>query len=234
LTARLTGGRGALYRFVSGEPAAPLVDATTGLLERLGETAAEIHSLTPRLTVEIALGRTRQVRRLRNLDETLAALPRLGGARATRLMDAVGAYLGGMRAQLARLLYLHQRVPEERSHLVLIHGDLTGNNVMVEGTSPLGVLDWDEAALDVPETEFGLVLLDGGKAVLRKVLTAYAAAGGYADLELERIELAALQRHLHDLAVRFERALGSDMKLAAGAVADVADWGVRRTVRLQT
>jgi aminoglycoside phosphotransferase (APT) family kinase protein len=30
---------------------------------------------------------------------------------------------------------------------------------VVDGSSLLGVLDWDEAALDAPEREFGLFLL---------------------------------------------------------------------------
>jgi hypothetical protein len=104
---------------------------------------------------------------------------------------------------------------------------------VVDGSSLLGVLDWDEAALDAPEREFGLFLLDGGDRVLERVLNSYERAGGANDLDAERIEHAALERHLVDLAVRFERVLGRDPTRVQAALADVVSWGMERTLRLE-
>lgn len=103
LTARLPGGGAALYRFVACVPAPHLADAPASLAGRIGEAAAEIHALTPRLTVEIPHGRPRQLARLRRLDRTLSALPRLSGQGAARLRAAAGPHIGALRRQLRRL-----------------------------------------------------------------------------------------------------------------------------------
>jgi aminoglycoside phosphotransferase (APT) family kinase protein len=233
LTTRLPGGGAALYEFVSGEPAGPFTTGrSVNLPELLGAAAAEIHALTPRLTVTIPRGRPLDLRRLRRFDNVLGQLPTMIAVRPARLREAIGPLAGALRDQVHRLFELEAAHRGSDIHAVLRHGDLAGHNLAVCPGLPLGVLDWDEAAIDAAETEFGLFLIEGGQAMLDRILAAYEAAGGSDHLEPSRIERAALQRHLEDLTVRFERALGPDPELAAAAVADVADWGVERTQRL--
>ena len=232
LTARVPGGGAALYRFVSGGPAQVSHQAPDRLLETIGAAAAEIHSLTPRLTVAVADNRPADLQRIRWMRHALSSLPELDGQPPARLIGVVTTRrMSILFEQLDRLRDLRRRLsPPGRQ--VLRHGDLQGDNLRVDGSLPLGVLDWDEAALDAPEREFGLFLLDGGRRVLDRVLNSYVRAGGVAALDMERIELAALERHLVDLAARFERVLGADEQNAREALEDVASWGLRRIDRL--
>jgi aminoglycoside phosphotransferase (APT) family kinase protein len=233
LTARLPGGGAALYRFVAGVPA-PLSDqASLQLLETIGAAAAEVHSLTSRLTVPVADSRPGDDRRVRWMRHTLSSLSEFDSRRVSRLTRVVSTRrMGVLREQLDRLLDHRRRLlPPLRQ--VLRHGDLQGDNLRVDGSSALGILDWDEAALDAPEREFGLLLLDGGRRVLDHVLNSYVRTGGVTDLDLDRIELAALERHLVDLAARFERALVTDGEQASQALLDLASWGVVRVDRLR-
>lgn len=233
LTARLPGGGAALYKFVPGVPA-PLSDqASVQLLETIGVAAAEVHSLTSRLTVPVADSRPGDGRRVRWMSHTLSSLSEFDSRRVSRLTRVVSTRrMGVLREQLDRLLDHSRRLPPPVRQ-VLRHGDLQGDNLRVDGSSSLGILDWDEAALDAPEREFGLLLLDGGRRVLDHVLNSYVRSGGVTDLDLDRIELAALERHLVDLAARFERALVADGEKASKALEDVASWGVGRVDRLR-
>jgi aminoglycoside phosphotransferase (APT) family kinase protein len=164
---------------------------------------------------------------------TLSSLSEFDSRRVSRLTRVVSTRrMGVLREQLDRLLD-HRRRLLPRLRQVLRHGDLQGDNLRVDGSSALGILDWDEAALDAPEREFGLLLLDGGRRVLDHVLNSYVRTGGVTDLDLDRIELAALERHLVDLAARFERALVTDGEQASQALLDLASWGVVRVDRLR-
>lgn len=62
---------------------------------------------------------------------------------------------------------------------VLVHGDLHGAHLLVDDDNAIsGVLDWSEAHVGDPATDFALLYPSLGDAALASLLDAYGAAGG--------------------------------------------------------
>jgi Ser/Thr protein kinase RdoA (MazF antagonist) len=169
-----------LYQWIDGVPA-DLADP--GLATRLGDILGRLHA---------------------------AALPAQGApdpwyetvpASATwdELADAArgqgaswGQALAGHASLLADLADLV--TPAARDQLVTCHCDLHPDNVLVDGTGDLVVLDWDDAGPACPDRELAGILAfwhvnDSGQAddaAVERTLAAYHAAGGPGRLHDER------------------------------------------------
>jgi hypothetical protein len=125
LTVRLPRARAALYRFLPGSPAPPVARAPERLIEQIGQAAAEIHALTPRLTAAVTDRRPADGRLVRWMSGMLAVLPGLSSDGATELRAAVGPQLPALSAQMEWLLDLRRVLPAAGRH-VLPHGRRTG------------------------------------------------------------------------------------------------------------
>jgi Ser/Thr protein kinase RdoA (MazF antagonist) len=169
-----------LYHWIDGGPA-DLADP--GLATRLGDILGRLHAHA--LPAQSAP------------DPWYEKVP--GRATWDQLADAAGAQgaswgpaLAGRADLLAALADLV--TPAARDQLVTCHCDLHPDNVLVDGTGDLVLLDWDDAGPACPDRELAGVLLfwhvdDGGQAddaAVARTLAAYQAAGGPGRLRDER------------------------------------------------
>ncbi|GAB2668545.1 macrolide 2'-phosphotransferase MphK [Saccharopolyspora gloriosae] len=179
------------YRRLSGEPLAaedPLtldVDFGTAdedYLVRLGEVIAALHGTPPHLLAStgVEAGGPRALRAEidAELAEGVALLP-VPEHRARRWRN----WLADDR------YWLGAGVP--------VHRDLSPNHTLVDGAGRLvGLLDWADAAIDDPAQDFAAPCAAFGPDGLRRLLTAYTAAGGNARESLHEhvVELAEFRR----------------------------------------
>ena len=178
---------------------------------------------------------------LRSLGEFLAAVhatpppPGLPYDSLT-LSNVDPAFSPVIQAQLARLERLRAAIdPEHLSPeaMVLCHTDPGGDNILVGPDGRLTLLDWDEAAISFPETDFVLIARDQPPSgePLRLVLQGYRR-----ELRLDRLAFLMLRRYLGDALARVDRrrdpaSTDADRREASDGI---AEWGVRQWDRLDT
>jgi Ser/Thr protein kinase RdoA (MazF antagonist) len=169
-----------LYQWIDGGPA-DLADP--GLATRLGDILGRLHAAAlppqgaPDPWCETVPGPA-------TWDE-LADSARAQGA-------SWGQALAGHASLLAGLADLV--TPPARDRLVTCHCDLHPDNVLVDGTGDLVVLDWDDAGPACPDRELAGILAfwhvnESGQAddaAVERTLAAYHAAGGPGRLRDER------------------------------------------------
>lgn len=179
------------YRRLGGEPLAaedpltldvPFASADEDYLARLGEVIAALHRTPPPLlaTTGVEVSGPRALRA--ELDAELAA----GVARLP---------VPEHRAQRWRRWLADDRYWLDAG--VPVHRDLSPNHTLVDQAGRLvGLLDWADAAIDDPAQDFAAPCAAFGPGGLRRLLAAYAAAGGRARESLHDhvVELTEFRR----------------------------------------
>jgi Ser/Thr protein kinase RdoA (MazF antagonist) len=187
------------------------------ILHELGRTLTELHSVDP--------------------GDTLPFREEFSVAVADAVLlhaedKAARPYRGELFDQLDRLRSLQEDIGRLDPRFVVCHTDLVGDNILVDSTGRLSILDWDTARLAPPEQDLAL-LLHGPQPVdataLAKVLTVYRH-----ELRLDLIAFFLLRRYLEDFAARLSRLRrgGLSPEEAADALDGLARWGSSQWIRL--
>jgi Ser/Thr protein kinase RdoA (MazF antagonist) len=186
-----------LYRWIDGIPA-DLADA--GLAARIGDLLGRLHAHA--LPAECAPDPWYETVPGPAAWDQLADAARTQGASWSQ---ALAVHLG-LLADLAELV-----APVARDQMVTCHRDLHPDNVLVDGSGDLILLDWDDAGPACPGQELAGLLAfwhvhDGGRAddaAVVRTLAAYRSAGGPGRLRDERsfsMYIASRMNFLHSQA----------------------------------
>jgi macrolide phosphotransferase len=157
-----SGGRAVVHRQLPGHPIRALeLLHRPGLLQAYGQTVAAIHELPVRLVEEAGLpvysAEEYRFRRLAEVDRAAAT-----GLVPTRL--------------LTRWEQAVEEVGAWRFVPCCVHGDLAGDNVLAEGETVTGVMEWSETRVGDPADDLAWLAIGATEPALDDVLTAYAAA----------------------------------------------------------
>jgi len=183
------GGRAVVHRVLSGSPVVPadLVPGP-GVTAALGRALAAIHDVPERLVADTGLpvytAEEYRLRRLAELDRAAVSghVPSALLTRWERALEEAGAW---------------RFVP------CVVHGDLAAENVLVEGTRVVGVLEWAETRIADPADDFAWLASGATPQALESVLEAYTVTRrGEPDKDLLRrarlaSELAVARWLLH-------------------------------------
>jgi aminoglycoside phosphotransferase (APT) family kinase protein len=156
------GGRAVVYRYLEGQPLDPAtLTPGPGLAAHVGQVLAALHDTPPDLVEDMGLpayeaDEYRQ-RRLAEVDRAAAT-----GAVPTAL-------LGRWERAL-------EQVAQWRFAATLVHGDLSGEHLLVDAGRVSGVVDWDEARVADPADDLAFVTVGAPEQVVDTVLEAYAQA----------------------------------------------------------
>ncbi|HZM84595.1 MAG TPA: aminoglycoside phosphotransferase family protein [Candidatus Limnocylindrales bacterium] len=178
---------------------------------------------------------------LRSLGEFLAAVhatpPPPGLPRddlSLKMSNVDSEFSGVIHGQLTRLQRLRDAIPPARlspGAMVLCHTDPGGDNILLGPDGRLTLLDWDEAAICFPETDFVLIARDQPPSgePLRLVRQGYRH-----DLCLDRLAFLMLRRYVADALARVDRLLDpasteTDRRHARDGI---VEWGIRQWDRL--
>ena len=180
--------------------ARPLGDQDLHDPETASQTArlvAAIHAATPAMTMPVPF-----VEKFAVWDDGLRrCLEALGqdAGGANRLVAAARALVWPERdallAMLGRVQALGEAARSRATPRVLCHGDLIGDNLLMDGDGRLWLVDWDGAALAPRELDLALFSGEG----FEPFLAAYQGEGGPPDLDSDLIAFFLLRRNLDDL-----------------------------------
>jgi macrolide phosphotransferase len=156
------GGRAVVHRQLPGRPVRPLeLVHRPGLAAAYGRVVAAVHDLPVRLVEEAGLpvysAEEYRFRRLAELDRAAATgeVPTRLLTRWEKAVEEVGAW---------------RFVP------CCVHGDLAGENVLVEGETVTGVTEWSETRVADPADDLAWLAIGTVEPALDGVLGAYTAA----------------------------------------------------------
>jgi aminoglycoside phosphotransferase (APT) family kinase protein len=209
------GGVAAVQRALPGDPVD--LDALLpgpGLAAALGRAVAAVHELPERIAEEAGLevytAQEHRQRRLAEVDRAAASghVPAALLARWERALEEAGAW---------------RFVP------CVVHGDLSGENVLVEHEDVVGVLDWGEARVADPADDLAWVAVGADEDALESVVEAYAHTRRSApDRALSRRarlagELALARWLLHGVTTEDEEVVADAVAMLDQLDAAVAD-----------
>jgi macrolide phosphotransferase len=153
------GGRAVVHRVLAGSPVVPgdLVPGP-GQTAALGRALAAIHDVPERLVEDAGLpvysAEEYRLRRLAEVDRAAVSghVPSALLTRWERALEEVGAW---------------RFVPS------VVHGDLAAENVLVDGSRVVGVLEWAETRIADPADDFAWLASGAGVQALESVVEAY-------------------------------------------------------------
>jgi aminoglycoside phosphotransferase (APT) family kinase protein len=157
-----TGGRAVVHRRLPGRPIRPLeLLHRPGLATAYGSAVAAIHDLPVRLIEDAGLpvysAEEYRFRRLAEVDRAAAT-----GQVPTRL--------------LTRWEHAVEEVGAWRFVPCCVHGDLAGDNVLVEAETVTGIMEWSETRVADPADDLAWLAIGTTEPALDGVLAAYIAA----------------------------------------------------------
>lgn len=207
LWATLSGSSFAVFPFISGRSPS---EWSAALQEEWARTFAAIHRATPMLRDVLPPRETFDIPFEAHLRCGLETLEHVGprertGTRALR--DTILPRRDDILAQLARLHRLQENVRRLSGPFVLCHTDMGGDNLLVDESGRLWVLDWDDASLAPPEHD----LHEARWGDFGRILEIYLEAGGAHPLHLDHFAFCLLRRYLGDMTVRLLRILDEDL-----------------------
>ncbi|MPZ98142.1 MAG: phosphotransferase [Dehalococcoidia bacterium] len=214
----------ALFPFLPGHGAPEVWPPA--LTERLAEAIAAVHRATPHLQDLLPPRETFEVEFEPDLRSALDAVVGIeDGARPglVALRDFLLPRRDEVLEQLGRLHELRAAARRLDGPSVLAHTDIGGDNVLVDASGGVALLDWDTAVVAPPEHDLQCALGQD----LGRFLAAYLDAGGARPLHREHFAFYLLRRYLTNLFVRLFRIL--EEETAPEAEADALDgmhrWG---------
>ena len=158
-----------VYRKLEGEPlTSALTPRHTSLARELGAFLAALHGLSP----------------ARAFAGDVVRVDWVGAREAfVRRCKVVFPLLDEDDQRRARALFDRQRLrlPDE---LVVLHGDLGPEHILVRRDAVTAVIDWSDARLGDPALDFAWLLHGPPESFGEALLSAYAAAGGRIDAQL--------------------------------------------------
>ena len=177
-----------------------------------GRTMAQVHQLQPLGSGGLPQWWRQAVHSPATWDRWFAEARRLGASWADRLPD--------IGAATTRIAELCDGVPD----LVTTHGDLKPHNIVNSSSGPV-LVDWDAVRIDSAALEAGraaYIVGAGDSQRIRRILTAYTAAGGELGWTGPDLFLSVTRNHLQVLSELIQVWLGQ---------ADAARWmGDRSTI----
>jgi aminoglycoside phosphotransferase (APT) family kinase protein len=156
------GGQAVVYRYLEGEPLDPAsLTPGPGLAAHVGQVLAALHDTPPDLLEDTGLPSydAEEYRRRRLAEVDRAATT---GAVPTSL--------------LSRWEKALEQVAQWRFAATLVHGDLSGEHVLVDGERVSGIVDWDEARIADPADDLAFLTVGASAPVVDTVLEAYSQA----------------------------------------------------------
>jgi aminoglycoside phosphotransferase (APT) family kinase protein len=156
------GGRAVVYRYLEGQPLDPAtLTPGPGLAAHVGQVLAALHDTPPDLVEDMGLPSydADEYRRRRLAEVDRAA--------------ATGAVPTVLLGRWERAL---EQVAQWRFAATLVHGDLSGEHLLVDSGRVSGVVDWDEARVADPADDLAFVTVGAPEPVVDTVLEAYSQA----------------------------------------------------------
>lgn len=230
LSADMGGTPFALFPFLTGQTPPYWPNWPAPLLEELACTIARIHQATPALAGVLPPREHFDLWFESDLRRGLEAVARIKprdrpGLRALRRL--VLPRQDEIVSQFTRLQHLRSTVRRLEGPAVLCHGDIGGDNLLLDGTGRFSVLDWDFATVAPPEYDLYEAAECAG---FGRLLAVYREAGGSGPLLLDHFAFALLRRYLGDMTARLTRILGDPIGEAeeADALQGMEQWGFDR------
>jgi spectinomycin phosphotransferase len=187
----------AVFELVDGEPLGETDLREPAMTSQVARLVAAVHAATPALTVPVPFVETFEVwadglhRRLDELDP--GARP--AGELVVEARSLVWPRRRMLLAMVERVEALGAAARSTAAERVLCHGDLIGDNLLLDRGRLVWLVDWDGATLAPREAD--LAMFTGEE--FERFFAAYQAAAGVDGVDPELVAFFLLRRNLDDL-----------------------------------